>query len=204
MRQNTWSQVLWRHRSLCPWEIPSRGERYRFKCSPRSAKDRGRSMGKWQWVQRGEQMNSVMWHNDSSPCQPMYSIVAPRCYNGVKNFPQLGGIIAIGLWLVEHRFELLPSRLSAILLKFRTGTIGHGKSLGWPRREPGSVASLDSCRVPDGTYRTGALRDACDVTCAEGEHGHSLAVRLGVQIDHLDQSRRDGAGMPEVYSVRRV
>lgn len=66
------------------------------------------------------------------------------------------------------------------------------------------MASLDSCRVPDSTHRTGALREACDIICAEGEHGQSLAVRLDVQIDHLHQSRRDGAGMPEVYSVRRV
>lgn len=56
--------------------------------------------------------------------------MAPRRYNGIRNLPQRGGIIAIGLWLVEHRFELLPSRLSAVLLKFRTGTIDHGKSLG--------------------------------------------------------------------------
>lgn len=44
------------------------------------------------------------------------------------------------------------------------------------------MASLDSCRVPDGTHRTGALKEVCDVTCAEGKHGHSLAVQLDVQI----------------------
>lgn len=163
-----------------PLSLRNSQQRRRTQVQMSTAKCQG-LRPKWQWVQRGKQMNSVMWHKDSSLCQPMCIIVAPWCYHGVKNFPRLGGIIAIGLWLVEHRFELLPSRLSAILRKFRTGTIDHGESLG-------------QCRVPDGTHRTGALKEACDVTCAEGEHGLSLAVHLDVQIISVNQSRRDGGG----------